>query len=54
MGNLLQEPFESIWNNNEYRKLREELSIGKLRQVCQTCPAAGMGDMNNSNAFVER
>jgi radical SAM protein with 4Fe4S-binding SPASM domain len=54
MGNLLTESFEQIWNNEQYYRLRSEHLKGPLRQVCQTCPAAGMGNVNNPSAFLEK
>ena len=54
LGNVLRESFAVIWNNEQYRKLRSEHLHGKLRHVCQTCPAAGMGNINHANAFLVR
>jgi radical SAM protein with 4Fe4S-binding SPASM domain len=54
LGNVLKESFASIWNNEGYRKLRFEHVHGTLRPVCQTCPAAGMGNINHANAFLVR
>jgi len=54
LGNVLRESFAAIWNNQEYRKLRSEHVHGPLRDVCQTCPAAGMGNVNQANAFLVR
>jgi radical SAM protein with 4Fe4S-binding SPASM domain len=47
MGNVLAEPFEVIWNNENYRRLRSEHKLRrKLRAVCQTCPMGNANDMN--------
>lgn len=54
MGNLLTESFAEIWNNEAYRRLRDEHLNGALRQVCQTCPAAGMGNVNSASAFRDK
>jgi radical SAM protein with 4Fe4S-binding SPASM domain len=54
LGNVLRESFAVIWNNEQYRKLRSEHVHGTLRHVCQTCPAAGMGNVNHANAFLVR
>jgi radical SAM protein with 4Fe4S-binding SPASM domain len=54
MGNLLSESFEEVWDNERYRGLRSEHLNGALRQVCQTCPAAGMGNVNTPDAFLEK
>ncbi len=54
MGNLLTESFEEIWNNENYRRLRAEHLNGAWRQVCQTCPAAGMGNINSPRAFLDK
>jgi len=54
VGNVLKESFAEIWNNEHYRKLRSEHVHGTLRPVCQTCPAAGMGNINHANAFLVR
>lgn len=39
IGNLQQQDFAAIWNNDEYQKLRAELQSGNLRAGCQACPA---------------
>jgi radical SAM protein with 4Fe4S-binding SPASM domain len=55
MGNILTESFEVIWNSEEYRRLRSEHLLRRgLRSVCQTCPAAGMGKVDDAKAFVVR
>jgi radical SAM protein with 4Fe4S-binding SPASM domain len=54
MGNILTEDFEAIWNNERYRELRSEHLHGGLRRVCQTCPAAGMGNINQTSASQVR
>src|SRR5262249_15635658 len=52
LGDIRKNTFEEIWNNDEFRALRAERESGKLRHNCQTCPAAGMGNQNQKNAFV--
>ncbi|MDB9527957.1 radical SAM protein [Oscillatoria sp. CS-180] len=54
LGNVFDDSFETIWNNPNYEKLRSELLTGSLRKTCQTCPVAGMGDVNNASSFIER
>jgi radical SAM protein with 4Fe4S-binding SPASM domain len=55
MGNVLTDAFEVIWNNDQYRRLRSEHSLRQgLRTVCQTCPVAGMGNINEASAFLVR
>lgn len=51
MGNIKREPFESIWNNERYRALRAEHLSGNLRPACQSCPAAGLGRVNDRASF---
>jgi radical SAM protein with 4Fe4S-binding SPASM domain len=52
MGNIRTESFEDIWDNALYRALRAEHLSGALRATCQTCPAGGLGNVNNPNAFL--
>ena len=54
MGNILQDSFETIWNNNKYQSLRAEHVSGDLRSICKICPTMGMGNVNSSNSFIER
>jgi radical SAM protein with 4Fe4S-binding SPASM domain len=54
MGNLLKESFAEVWDNRAYRRLRGEHLNGELRQVCRTCPAAGMGNVNSPSAFRDK
>jgi radical SAM protein with 4Fe4S-binding SPASM domain len=54
MGNLLTESFAEIWDNEAYRRLRGEHLNGTLRPVCQTCPAAGMGNVNSPSSFHDK
>jgi radical SAM protein with 4Fe4S-binding SPASM domain len=42
MGNVKQQPFDSIWNGKEYRQLRKEFFTDKLRKCCRTCPLLGL------------
>jgi radical SAM protein with 4Fe4S-binding SPASM domain len=54
MGNIGSEPFEDIWSAERYRALRAEHRCGALRPTCLNCPAAGLGSVNNPNAFLTR
>jgi radical SAM protein with 4Fe4S-binding SPASM domain len=36
-GNLFQEPFHRIWNNDRYRDFRRRLKSGKLPYQCTNC-----------------
>ena len=37
-GNVFQEDFKKIWNNQEYRKFRKEMmKKGRTSDLCQTC-----------------
>jgi radical SAM protein with 4Fe4S-binding SPASM domain len=54
MGNIGWESFEDIWNGERYRALRAEHRCGALRPNCLNCPAAGLGSVNNPNAFLTR
>ena len=51
MGNLKTDSFETIWNKPHYQALRLEHQSGRQRTTCRTCPAAGMGGVQNSMAF---
>ena len=53
MGNIHEQSFEEIWNNAAWKELRTEHETGRLRETCRTCPAAGMGNVDNANAFQE-
>ncbi|MGB8645669.1 MAG: radical SAM protein [Anaerolineae bacterium] len=39
MGSLQKDSFVTVWNNDEYRRLRDELQNGNLRPGCRACPA---------------
>lgn len=54
LGNVLDTPFLSIWNGEEYTKLRRELMDRTPREVCRNCPAAGMGSVDEPTSFQER
>jgi radical SAM protein with 4Fe4S-binding SPASM domain len=54
MGNIRLQTFEEIWNSESYNKLRSEHQSGLLRSTCQVCPAAGLGNVNNRDAFKVR
>jgi radical SAM protein with 4Fe4S-binding SPASM domain len=51
MGNIKSERFEDIWNNQRYQTLRFQHMSGLLRKTCATCPAAGVGGVNDRQAF---
>ncbi len=54
MGNVYNDDAAAVWRNERYQMLRDETASGHLRDVCRTCPAAGMGDPNNPFAFLSR
>lgn len=37
MGNLHDEPFSKIWNNDKYRALRRRISRGDIPHYCRSC-----------------
>lgn len=51
MGNLKTDSFEKIWNNSRYQALRFEHQSSRQRTTCLSCPAAGMGGVQDSSAF---
>jgi radical SAM protein with 4Fe4S-binding SPASM domain len=53
MGNIRSESFLSIWNNERYQKLRIAHRTGALESGCATCPAAGMGSVDEECSFAE-
>lgn len=53
MGNIKTQSFDEIWKSPAWTKLREEHESGNLRDTCKTCPAAGMGNVDNGAAFTE-
>jgi radical SAM protein with 4Fe4S-binding SPASM domain len=54
MGNIKLQSFEEIWNSEAYLRLRSEHCRGDLRTTCLTCPAAGLGNVNNNGAFLTK
>ena len=54
MGNIRLQSFEEIWNSESYNRLRSEHMSNNLRSTCQVCPAAGLGSVNNRDAFRAR
>jgi radical SAM protein with 4Fe4S-binding SPASM domain len=36
-GNVLEQPFEAIWNSDKYRRFRDELAAGRPPETCRTC-----------------
>lgn len=51
MGDLKTDSFETIWNNARYQALRLEHQTGRQRPTCRSCPAAGMGGVQNASSF---
>ena len=46
MGNIFQEPFKKIWNNNKYRELRAALARGERpTEPCRTCIPQGLSNI---------
>lgn len=43
--------FEEIWHGPEFSKLRERLMKNDLHVNCRSCPAVGMGDLDNPQSF---
>lgn len=37
MGNLLEESFEEVWNNEKYRKFRMDMVKNNLMPICENC-----------------
>ena len=37
MGNVLEQPFEAIWNGERYREFRRRMFAGEYPAVCATC-----------------
>ncbi len=37
MGNILEQPFEKVWNGKAYRRLRKQLFTGKFHRACRDC-----------------
>ena len=54
MGNVYAQSFLDIWNNDAYRRLRQEHREGRLCATCRRCPAGGMGSVDDAAAFAER
>jgi radical SAM protein with 4Fe4S-binding SPASM domain len=53
MGNIHQDRFLDLWNGPAWAELRLQHEQGQLRDTCKTCPAAGMGNVNNTQAFAK-
>lgn len=53
MGNIKTQSFREIWKSEAWTQLRREHETGNLRKTCQTCPAAGMGNVDHEGAFKE-
>jgi radical SAM protein with 4Fe4S-binding SPASM domain len=51
---FLGKGFENAWNDQLFRSLRQELSSGKLRQVCRICSVLTGGTVQNRNNFISR
>ena len=41
-GNLLEKPFEEIWNGEAYRTFRQRLIEANLLPICKACPYASL------------
>jgi radical SAM protein with 4Fe4S-binding SPASM domain len=54
MGNVHRDGILAVWRSDRYQELRDEMINRRLREVCRTCPAAGMGDPNSPSAFLAR
>jgi radical SAM protein with 4Fe4S-binding SPASM domain len=54
VGNIWRQTFDEIWSGDGYRRIRSEHLVGELRSVCRTCPAAGLGSVNDERAFAAR
>jgi radical SAM protein with 4Fe4S-binding SPASM domain len=37
MGNVLEQPFEKIWNGERYQEFRRQMFSGEYAEVCATC-----------------
>lgn len=40
-GNIFKESFDKIWNNNQYKRFRENLKSGKIPGFCKGCSEVG-------------
>lgn len=45
-GNLLKEPFEKIWNNEDFCNYRKNILGNNLLPICETCHRAESFDIN--------
>lgn len=45
-GNVLDEPFKKIWNNQKYKNFRKDMSKHRTKKICQTC--------RNDEIFLEK
>ncbi|MDR4503202.1 MAG: radical SAM protein [Candidatus Scalindua sp.] len=46
MGNIFQEPFKKIWNNDKYKELRAALARGERpTEPCRTCIPQGLSNI---------
>lgn len=41
-GNLLEQSFEEIWNNEEFKQFRKKLVKNNLAPVCSRCCRLGI------------
>jgi radical SAM protein with 4Fe4S-binding SPASM domain len=48
-GDLKQDSFGAIWNSDDYNMLRWELSTGRWRKICTSCPYRVIGDIYSGN-----
>lgn len=47
-GNILEQPFDKIWNNKQYRDFRSKLSSGIFPNVCNGC----MRSINVQSSYI--
>ncbi len=48
VGDFKTQTFAEIWNAPEYKRMREDFAVGRLRPECSNCPAATSGGMDAS------
>jgi len=37
MGNILEQPFEEVWNGERYRRFRRRMNTREYPEACRTC-----------------
>ena len=53
-GLLSESPFGKIWLNDKYMNLRSRILENNPPEMCQRCPSAGKGKVENSRSFESR